>query len=56
MSVVSGAIVAAVLGVFVWLKIVRPVRADLAWRRQAVRIDEARARRLARRARAAKPA
>jgi hypothetical protein len=42
------ALVGAVLAV--WLRIVRPIRGDLAWSRQGKRIAAARARRLRRRA------
>jgi hypothetical protein len=51
-SSISAVVVAGSLILFVWLKIVRPVRGDLAWARQAERIERAKARRLARRLRA----
>jgi hypothetical protein len=49
-DVVVGLCAALGLALVVWLKVVRPVRGDVAWARQGKRIDAARHRRLARRA------
>jgi hypothetical protein len=44
-SVVLGLLTLAFV---VWIKVVRPVRGDLAWKRQGERVAQAKARRLAR--------
>jgi hypothetical protein len=47
-DVLSAVLLSGILALIVWLKVVRPVRGDLAWKAQEKRIEQARARRLAR--------
>jgi hypothetical protein len=47
-TVLQAAVLTAVVALIVWLKVVRPVRGDLAWKRQGERLARAKAARLAR--------